>query len=212
MKKILLVGGGGHCKSVIEALRSNIIVYDEIAIVDCREKIGQQINGVNFIGEDSGLEYLYEQGYSDAFITLGSIGHAEKRIKLFDMIREIGFNIPVIRDRSSVIAEDAVIEEGVFIGKGSVINSGAHIKEGCIVNTSSIIEHDCQIGRYVHIAPGSVLCGEVIIGDNTHIGANATVIQGIRIGQNAIIGAGSVIIKDICDGVTVAGNPGKVLS
>ncbi|MCI8931313.1 MAG: acetyltransferase [Lachnospiraceae bacterium] len=212
IRKLLLVGGGGHCRSVISALRAGDMEYEKIGIVDRREKAGQEIGGIAIVGEDDDLEQLYSQGYTDAFITLGSVGNPQKRKQLFRKIKEIGFHVPNIIDRSCVISDDARLGEGIFAGKGSVINSGAIVADGCIINTSATIEHDCEIDAFVHMATGSVLCGEVRIGADTHIGANATVIQGICIGKNVIIGAGSVIIRNVEDGVTIIGNPGRVIS
>lgn len=212
MRKLLLVGGGGHCRSVISALKSGDMEYKEIGIVERGKKAGQEISGIPVVGEDNDLEQLYSQGYTDAFITLGSIGNPQKRRQLFRKIQEIGFHVPNIIDVSSMVSEDAKLGEGIFVGKGSVINSCAVVADGCIINTSATIEHDCEIGAFAHMATGSVLCGDVRIGADTHIGANATVIQGICIGKNVIIGAGSVIIRNVEDGVTIVGNPGRVIS
>lgn len=212
MGKLLLVGGGGHCKSVISVLRTSEMEFETIGIVDCREKAGQEISGIAIVGEDDDLEQLYLQGYTDAFITLGSVGNPQRRKQLFRKIKGIGFHVPNIIDKSCVISGDARLGEGIFVGKGSIINSGAIVADGCIINTSATIEHDCEIGEFVHMATGSVLCGGVRIGDDTHIGANTTVIQGIYIGKNVVIGAGSVIIRNVGDGVTVVGNPGRVIS
>ena len=39
----------------------------------------------------------------------------------------------------------------------------------------------------------------------------SSVIQGIKIGHNCQVGAGSVVTKDVPDGVTVVGNPARIL-
>lgn len=85
--------------------------------------------------------------------------------------------LPNIVDPSAVIADDAVMGEGIFVGKRAVVNAAAHIGDLCIINTGAIVEHDCDVGNYSHISVGSVLCGGVRVGQRTLIGANATVIQ-----------------------------------
>lgn len=212
MRRLLLIGGGGHCRSVISALKSNGMKFEEIGIIDCAKKAGQNIDGISIVGEDGDLEELYSQGYTDAFVTLGSVGNPQKRKQLFQTVKKIGFHIPNIFDSSCVIANDVRLGEGIFVGKGSVINSGAVVADGCIINTSAVIEHDCAVGAFVHMATGSIICGKVRIGDNTHIGSNATIIQGICVGKDVIIGAGSVIIRNVEDGVTVVGNPGRTIA
>lgn len=204
--KILLIGGGGHCKSILDAILASK-VYLEIAIIDLKENVGKSILGIPIIGSDENLTTLFEEGYKHAFITLGSIGNTRLRYFLNETVREIGFNIPTVIDPSAIVSKHAVIGEGVFIAKGAIVNAGSIIKTCAIINTGAIVEHDCVIEAFAHIAPGAVLCGDVFIGSNTHIGANAVVRQGISIGSNALVGIGSVVVENIHDDVVAFGNP-----
>lgn len=207
-KKLLLIGGGGHCKSILDSLlkRNN---YSEIGIIDKEENIGKFKLGVPIIGSDDDLVKLYQRGYNCAFITLGSVGNPSLRIKLFNMLEKIGFEIPNIIDLTAVISENVKLGRGIFIGKNSVVNVGSSIGAGAIINTVSTIEHDCVIENFTHIAPGVVLCGEVRIGANTHVGANSVVKQQIKIGSNTMIGMGSVVLQNIGDNMIAYGNPCK---
>jgi sugar O-acyltransferase (sialic acid O-acetyltransferase NeuD family) len=207
-KKLLLIGGGGHCKSVLDCLL-DLKTYSEIGIIDQKEAIGKTVMGVPIVGCDEDLESLFSQGYTSAFVTVGSIGNPSLRIKLFNLIREIGYEIPVISDPSATVSAHAQIEAGVFIGKQSIVNAGARIEKGAILNTGCIVEHDCRVGAFSHISPGAVLSGEVIIGKNTHIGANATVRQQVHIGSDSIIGMASVVLENIGAHVMAYGNPCK---
>lgn len=205
-KKILLVGGGGHCKSVLDSLLG-LDEYAEIGIIDKKGNIGDMIMGIPIIGCDNDLPRLYNEGYNYAFVTIGSIGNPSLRIKLFNYLCEIGFVIPNIIDSSSKVSNYVHIEKGVFIGKKAIVNADVVINKGSIVNSGSIVEHDCQIGEFVHIAPGVVLGGEVTIGNNSHIGLNVTVKQQVHIGFNTIIGMGSVVTKNINDNIMAYGCP-----
>lgn len=210
IRKILLIGGGGHCYSVLDSLLQ-YEYYDEISIVDTAPNIGNKILGIEVIACDSDLPYLKNEGYTDAFITLGSIENPEVRSEIMAYILSLGFNVPNIVDRSSIIAKDCCLGRGIFIGKNSIINTGSIIGDGSIINTSGIIEHGCRVGMFSHISPSAVLCGNVEIGNYVHVGANATIIQGIHIGNNVIIGAGSVVLKDIQNNSKVVGNPGHII-
>ena len=207
-KKILLLGGGGHCRSVLDCLIS-LGTYDEIGIVDY-DKSASAL-GVDVIGTDDDLPKLLKAGWTEAFITVGSIGATGLRRKLFTLVQNIGFRVPSIVAPSSTIARGTTIMDGVFIGKRAVVNTGCTIGKGAIINTGSIIEHDCSVGDFTHISPGSILCGQVTVGNDTHIGAGSVVRQEIRIGVCSLIGAGSVVVKDIPKGVTAYGNPCKVV-
>lgn len=207
-KKLLLIGGGGHCKSVVDSLL-NTTLYKEISIIDKGENIGKSILGIPIIGCDDDLLKLYQNGYTDAFITIGSIGNPLIRVKLFKRLKEIGFNIPNIIDLSAIISRNITLGEGIYIGKSAVINAGSSIGRCAIVNTGAIVEHDCIVSEFCHISPGSILCGEVEIGSYTHVGARSVIRQQVKIGGNTLIGMGSVVLKNIPEGVTAYGNPCK---
>ena len=204
--KILLLGGGGHCRSVLDCLLS-LDLYDSIGIVDFDSSATAL--GVPVVGNDDDLPKLLSEGWTDAFITVGSVGSTTVRRKLYSLVKSLGFNVPSIVDATAVIAGDVSISEGVFIGKRAVVNTGATIGSCAIINTGSIIEHDCKIGEFTHVSPGAVLCGQVSVGSDTHIGAGSVVRQCINIGNNAVVGMGSVVVKDIADGTTSYGNPSK---
>lgn len=205
-KKILLIGGGGHCRSVLDSLLG-LNEYEDVGIIDKKENIGRSIFGIPFIGCDEDLYNLFNLGYGYAFITVGSIGYPSIRQNIFNQLCEIGFEIPSIIDASAQVSQHATIAPGVFVGKLCVVNAGTVIHKGAIINSGSIIEHDGQIGEFAHIASGSVLGGEVVIGEGTHIGSNSTIRQQINIGKNSIIGMGSVVLKNFENDIMGYGNP-----
>lgn len=206
MKDIILIGGGGHCKSVIDTIRE-LHEYNMAGILDLKEKLGTSIDGVEIIGVDAELEYYNKQGIEYAFITLGSIGDTKLRYSIYQKALALGYKFPIIIDNTAIVSKNTRIGQGTFIGKGAIINTGTSIGMNCIINSGVIIDHDCNIGDFCHIAPGSTLSGGIIIGDSTHIGTNSTVIQNIRVGNNSIIGAGSVVVKDIGSCTKAYGNP-----
>lgn len=167
-RKILLVGGGGHCKSVLDSLLI-LNEYDEIGIIDKDEKAGNTIMGIPVLGSDDDLPALYDAGYQYAFVTVGSAGKPSLRIKLFELVCKLGFTIPNIIDPSAIVSKYSVLEKGIFIGRQSIVNAGAVVGKGAIINSGAIIEHDCRIGAFAHIAPGVVLGGGVTVGDNIFV-------------------------------------------
>jgi len=217
MKKIVLIGAGGHCKVIIDIIKS----INEFEIVGITDKLGLYLQNKNrnlgyvvdvpIIGDDSILDTLYMQGVEYAFVCIGALTNIEVRYKLFEKLKKIGFIIPVLVHKNATISSYAEIKEGTCIMAGAVINAGAKIGENCIINTGAIVEHDCYIDKNTHISPNACLCGEVTIGYNTHIGAGSTVLQGIDIGNNVTIGAGAVVVNDIGDSIKAVGVPAKII-
>lgn len=208
--KMLLVGGGGHCHSVMDSLLQ-IFPSVELGIIGRPNEKGKIILGVPVVGCDEDLVRLYRDGWDQAVIAIGSIGDSTNRKRLFHTIKEIGFFMPPIIDPTVVIAANCKVAAGIFAGKGAVINAGAEVGEGAIINTGSIVEHDCKVGAFSHVSPGAVLCGNVSIEEGAHVGAGSVVIQGVSIGRDSMIGAGSVVIRDIPPEVIAYGNPCSVV-
>ncbi len=209
MSKLVLIGGGGHCKSVIDvAKRMNC--FDEIVITDPNINRGAKILGCTVVGIDDCLEELYQQGFENAFVTVGSVKINPLREKIADKVAALGYKFPVIQDPSAIVSDSAIIGEGTFIGKNAVINAETKIGKHCIINTGAIIEHECIIGDYTHISVGTTLCGEVSVGRNCMIGSRSTVIQCLNIGDNCVVGAGAVVIENLPDNCTVVGVPARV--
>lgn len=206
MDDIILIGGGGHCKSVIDSIIKSK-TYNIVGILDLPDKVEEEILGISIIGTDDQLEYYYKNGVKYAFLTVGSIGNVSLRRRLYTAALNIGYDFPSIIDNTAIVSDNVKIGCGSFIGKGVIINSDSIIGNHCIINTGAIIEHDCYIGDFCHIAPGATLSGSVTIGENSHIGTNSTVIQNVRIGENTLIGAGSVVIRNIGDNTKAYGNP-----
>jgi sugar O-acyltransferase (sialic acid O-acetyltransferase NeuD family) len=205
--KIILLGGGGHCKSVLSAIDRS--AYVDIIIVDRPGMVGQVIDGIPVAATDDDLPDLLARGYTQAIITLGSVSANHKRRKLYDLLTDLGFTLATVVDPSATVAATATLGAGVFVGKGAIINAGAIIGSQAIINTGAIVEHDCQIGEFVHLAPGVVLCGMVTIEADVHIGAGSCVMQERHIGTHTTIGMGSVVVRDIPANCVAFGNPCK---
>lgn len=206
-RKLLLLGGGGHCHSVIDSVLS-LGIYDEIGIIDSTDV---PCLGIPVIGVDEDIPELIKMGWNEAFITVGSVGNTRIRRKLYGMLKGYDLTIPAIIDPTAIVVRGTKIQEGTFVGKRAVINTGATLGACCIINTGAIVEHDCKIGDFSHISPGCTLCGQVVVGQDTHVGAGAVVRQLVEVGDRVMIGAGSVVVKNMSSDVQAYGNPCKVV-
>lgn len=189
MKKIVLVGYGGHAKSVADCIERTR-EYEIVGYTDYRETEGAEYE---YLGTDDALKEIFRSGVSYAFVCVGYLGKGDLREKLYSMLTDIGFTVPVIADPSAIISDNVLVGAGTFIGKKAVINADARIGKMCIINTGAIIEHECMVGDFSHISVGTVLCGQVKIGKSAFVGANATVIQCMSVADNETVPAGKTV-------------------
>jgi sugar O-acyltransferase (sialic acid O-acetyltransferase NeuD family) len=209
MKKpeIILVGGGGHCKSCIEVIESAGI-YHIKGIIDLPNLLGSKTMGYPVIGNDDDLPQFIEDGYS-FLITMGHMGIATRRNLLFEKISDLGGSLPIIVASSAYVSKSAQVEQGTIIMHQSMINAKAIIGENCIINTKTLIEHDSKIGDHCHISTGAVINGDCKIERESFIGSGTVIKNGISVKSNTLIGAGSLVINDIEVSGTYYGSPVK---
>ena len=190
MKEIILIGGGGHCKSVIDVieLEGQFLIG---GIVDRPELLGTDVLGYPVIGSDSDLKKLAKI-YTYAMITVGQIRSPETRIKLFDIAKKAGFSLPIIISSKAYVSKHTTIGNGTVVMHNSLINAGAHIGENCIINSKALIEHDCMISNHCHISTNAVINGGVTIEDGCFIGSGVVTNNSITIKKNSFIKAGTI--------------------
>jgi len=205
VKNILLVGGGGHCKSCIEAIES-IGDYTIAGIIDTKDKIGKKVLGYPIIGSDEDLEQLKED-FQYALITLGQIKSSSLRVKLFNKIKGYGFILPNIISSSAFVSDRIKIGEGNVILSRVSVNADVVIGSNNILNTACNIEHDCSIGNNNHVSTGVLLNGNVKIENDCFIGSGTVVNQGVGISSGTVIGSSSLVRKNISLSAVYSGNP-----
>ncbi len=191
MKKIILIGGGGHCKSVIDVIEQEK-KYKIHGIVDKPKFLGSKILGYKVIGSDLDLEYLAQE-YKHAIITVGQIQSPSVRIKLFKMASKAGFKFPSIISPRAYVSKHSSIGMGTIVMHYAVVNADVSIGKNCIINTKSLIEHDCEISDHCHISTCATINGSVKIRSKSFIGSSTTIRDGVTIKEDSFIKAHSLV-------------------
>ena len=210
MKKatdILLIGGGGHCASVIEVIEAEG-KFSIKGIVDQKEKIGEKVLGYPIIASDEDLPKLLKQT-PHVLITTGMVQPNKLRANLYKMALGNNGIFPVIVAPTATVSKHANVGAGTVIMHYAMVNAGASVGENCIINTKSLVEHDSSVAHHTHVSTAAVVNGNCIIGESCMIGSNATIIHGIKVGANSVVGAGAVVTKDVSFNQIVVGNPAK---
>ena len=188
---IILVGGGGHCVSVIDVIEQQG-KYNIKGIIDIKENIGKNVLGYKIIGSDNDLQDLF-LSCPNAIVSVGQIKSSALRIHLFQKLKTIGYHLPIVISPLAYVSKYALIGEGSIIMHQALVNAGAKIGKNCIINTKANIEHNAHVEDFCHISTGTIVNGDCIIGKETFIGSNATISNGVTISPNSIISAGEFV-------------------
>jgi sugar O-acyltransferase (sialic acid O-acetyltransferase NeuD family) len=191
MNDIVLIGGGGHCKSVIDVIEQEGL-FKIIGIVDKPELLGTNVLGYQVIGNDSDLESLAKI-HTYALVTVGQIKSPDLRIKLFNLALNSGFILPSVISPRAYVSKHASIGKGVVIMHDAMINSNAIIGNNSIINSKALIEHDSVILEHCHISTNATINGGVIVESGCFIGSGVITKESITIGESSFIKAGSLV-------------------
>lgn len=192
-KNLILVGGGGHCKSVIDVAES--AGFNIIGILDISKNIGKSVLRYKIIGTDSDIPSFINQ--AEFIIAVGFIKDPSTRIKLYNKIKVAGGKLATIVASTAYVSKYATLGEGTVIMHQAVVNANAKVGSNCIINTFANIEHDVQIGDQCHISTGAMVNGGCKIGDRCFIGSQSVIANGKAICNDCIIGCGTSVLRDI---------------
>ena len=192
MKKIILIGGGSHCKSVIDVVEQQGKFKIE-GIIDKSEFLGTKLLGYTIIGSDDDI-VKFSKKYDYAIITVGQIKSSLIRIRLFDLVKKAGFILPKIISPNAYISKHSKIGAGTVVMHNAIVNANSFIGENCIINSKALIEHDCKISNHCHISTNATINGGVVIQEESFIGSNSTIKELVKIKKKSFIKAGSLVI------------------
>ena len=202
-KNLILVGGGGHCKSVIDVAES--AGYNILGILDMPEEVGKSVLNYKVIGTDDDIPHYADK--AEFIITVGFIKNPAIRLRIYNNIKNCGGKLATIVSSTAYVSRYATLGEGTVVMHQAVVNVGAQIGANCIINTFCNIEHDAVIGDQCHISTGTMVNGDCNVGERVFIGSQSVLANGITVGDDIIVGAGSVVRKSISDKGIFAGNP-----
>jgi sugar O-acyltransferase (sialic acid O-acetyltransferase NeuD family) len=201
-RRMIVYGGGGHGKAVIEAVRA-MGMHEIVGIVDDGLPGGTKVLGLPMLGGAEALAGLLAQGIRQAANAVGGIGDARSRVRVFRRLIEAGFSCPAVIHPTAFVEPSASLLPGVQVMPHAYIGSEAEIGFGAIVNTSAVVSHDCRLAAYANLSPGALLAGGVRIGESALVGMGVTVNLGVVIGDGARVGNSAVVKTDVPPGGVV---------
>lgn len=189
-KKIILIGGGGHCKACIDIIE-RFPEFQIYGVLDNKLSIGSKILDYEVIGNDIDLPNIKKE-IDYAFITFGSIYDLKIRTEKFNLLKEYNFILPKFIGSNSYISKYSSLDEGTIIMNNCIINTNTKIGKNCIVNNNSLVDHDSIIEDGCHISTSVTINGNCQIGRNTFIGTSSTILNNAKIQKDSFIKANTL--------------------
>ena len=210
-----IYGASGCGRSLMPVARQQLArEQDQSEIVfidDALTEIGL-VNGHRAMNYSAFLN----ESASDKFVQI-AIANSRVREKIAHRLEADGIGLWSISADNVILMDEVQISEGFALSPFVTITSNIKIGKYFHANLYSYVEHDCVIGDFVTFAPGVKCNGNIHIHDHAYIGAGAMIKQGtpdqpLVIGKGAIVGMGAVVTKSVPAGVTVVGNPARIIS
>ena len=203
MSAVVLLGGGGHCRSVIDVIEQAGI-YSILGVLEKEGVSCSNLLGYPLLGSDHDLPAFIEQNCA-VVITIGQIKTAGPREQLYRYAKEAGAEMPTVVSPRAYLSRHARIAEGTTVMHEAIVNCSAEIGENCIINTKALVEHDVKIGNHTHVATGAFVNGGAQIGQRCFIGSGAVIHNDIDIGDGCLVGAGTTVRTNLPDGTVLKG-------
>ena len=189
MEKLILLGGGGHCRSCIDVIEQEG-KYTIAGILDTDDQLGEKILNYEFTGTDNDIGKLVNEGYH-FLITVGQIKTPAIRKKLFFLLKDHHAKLATVISPRAYVSQYATIEKGTIIMHDALVNATASIGKNCIINTKALIEHDVIIEDFCHISTSAVINGGAKIKEGTFFGSNTVSKEYVETNCDDFIKAGS---------------------
>ena len=192
MKPLLLLGCGGHARSLIDLIEAegHWCIH---GLIGLPEQVGSNVLGYPVVGADEDLPDLRGTCRS-AILAIGQLPDPEPRKLLATLLQELSFHCPVLISPHAVVSRHAQLGPGTVVGHGAIVNAGAVVGSHCTLNTRALIEHDAQLGDHCHVSTGALVNGGVQLGHGCFVGSGAMLREGLQLPAETVISAGKRVM------------------
>lgn len=210
MKKVIMLGGGGFAREVLETIEViNAHTDDAIEAIGFvydggTEDVGKSIHGIPVLGD---LSYLKNVDFNEVHL-VSAVGRPLWRRKMVEEAKKLGGRFMSVIHPTVTLSKWAKIGEGAIMQRFCIVMPEAVIGDFFISNGFVGIGHDAVVGDYVQMNPHVVISGSATIGNDVFIGIRATVLT-CAIGDGAVIGACALVTKDVPPNTMAKGMPAK---
>ena len=192
MKRLLIVGAGGHGRSVAEAVLA-AGSYKVVGFVDDAASALQHVWALPVFGATADLTSYRE--YADVAIV--AMGNNRLREELHGRLTVAGFELATVVHPKAVVSPRAVIGAGCAIMAGAIVGTEAQLGAGVIVNCGAVVDHDCRVDDFGHLGVNAAMSGGSVLGRGAWMQAGSVLGYGAIVEAWRVLGSGEAVNKSI---------------
>ena len=192
MKRLLIVGAGGHGRSVAEAVLA-AGNYKVVGFVDDAAPALEQVWALPVFGATADLDRYRE--HADAAIV--AIGNNRLREALQHTLYAAGFELATVVHSHAMVSPRAVIGPGCAIMAAAIVNTEVHLAAGVIVNCGAVVDHHCRVEDFGHLGVNAAMAGGSVLGRGAWMQAGSVLGYGAMVEAGRVLEPGEAVNKTI---------------
>lgn len=186
--KLLIVGAGGHGRSVAEAAQLSA-QFEVVGFVDDAAVVGSNILGIPVLGNTKNINTYLE--YAQHAIV--AIGNNTLRESLMMMLKLAGFEWGIVIHPTAIVSPSALIGAGSAVMAGAVIGTEAKIGVGAIINCGAVVDHHAHVHDYGHLGVSACMAGGAVLGRAAWMQAGSSLGYGVVVEDGAVLKPGTAL-------------------
>ena len=186
--RLLIVGGGGHGRSVAEAAELSG-TFDVVGFLDDALPIGQPVLRRVVLGAVANLSQLdsYRVACDQVIVAVGNNTVREKLVK---QLIDAGFDIASVIHPRAVVSPSVALGIGSAVMAGAIVGTEAQLGVGVIVNCGAVVDHHAKVGDFAHLGVSACMAGGSILGRNAWLQAGCALGYGVEVAAGAVLTPG----------------------
>lgn len=182
MDNIIVIGSGGHGRSVAESILLSK-EFNFVGFVDDSFTPNATLWGYPILGK---INDLAELRHLADFVVV-AIGNNALRENIFVRLNALNFTLASIYHPRSIISPTAIIGEGSVVMAGGIVGAEASLGRGVIVNCGATVDHHCKVGDFGHLGVNACMAGGSCLGRLAWLQPGSSLGYGVRVSANTII-------------------------
>lgn len=189
--RLLVVGAGGHGRSVAEAaeLSGQFVV---VGFLDDAFPTDEYLLGLPLLGSVASM--AQHLAFVDQAIV--AIGNNAVREKLMLQLNSAGFKWATVVHPRAIVSPSSMLGAGSAVMAGSIVGTEARLGVGAIVNCGAVVDHHAAVEDYGHLGVNASMAGGTLLGRGAWMQAGAALGYGVAVPSGVTLAPGEAVDSD----------------